>query len=197
MRILKLLPVLVVLLLAAVFAQKGVNQFLTMSDAELPKQDFDREIEKYSEAIRRNPKDAKAHTIRGRFFEGQTEYDKAIADFEEAIRLDPKDPEPWNNVAWIAATCLKATFQNGKKGVQYATKACELTGWKQWQSLDTLAAAYAEVGDFANAVKWEEKALEGVAKETTVEMRVLFRRELQSRLDLFKAHKPYHQEAQK
>jgi tetratricopeptide (TPR) repeat protein len=160
--------------------------------AELPKP-AESEIEKYSKAIRRNPNDAKAHTIRGRFFENRKDYDKATADFEEAIRLDPKDPEPWNDAAWIAATCLNPSSRNGKKAVQYATKACELTGWKQWQPLDTLAAACAEAGDFANAVKWEEKSLEGFAKETNVEVGGTYRRELQSRLDLFKAHKPYHQ----
>ena len=55
--------------------------------------------------------------------------------------------------------------------------------------LDTLAAAYAEAGDFPKAVKWAEKAVEFAPKE--------LKGELQSHLDLFKAHKPYREEVTK
>ena len=41
-----------------------------------------------------------------------------------------------------------------------ATKACKLTGWKNPNYLATLAAAFAEAGNFDDAVKWEEKAIE-------------------------------------
>ena len=45
-------------------------------------------------------------------------------------------------------------------GVGYATTACELTPWKDWHALNSLAAAYAEAGKFTNAVKWQEKVVE-------------------------------------
>jgi hypothetical protein len=49
--------------------------------------------------------------------------------------------------------------------------------------LDTLAAASAEAGDFANAVKWQKQALQLIDK--------MDRGDYQSRLELYKAHKPY------
>jgi tetratricopeptide (TPR) repeat protein len=140
---------------------------------------------------------AQARVSRGSDFESQAEYDKAIAAYDEAIRLDPKNPAPWNNKAWIAATCLKAKYRDGKRAVHDALRACDLNGWKDWKTIDTLAAAYAEAGDFGNAVKWQEKAIELMEKDTNEMERRSFLPVERSHLALFKSQKPYHEEAQK
>jgi hypothetical protein len=49
--------------------------------------------------------------------------------------------------------------RDGKQAVAHATRACELTGWKMPNCLDTLAAAYAATGDFDRAVEYQQKAL--------------------------------------
>jgi len=75
--------------------------------------------------------------------------------------------------------------RNGKRAVEYATKACELTAWKVGDHLDTLVAAYAEAGQFSDAVRWEEKALEdpAFAKSDGTDAR--------ARLELYRAGKPF------
>jgi hypothetical protein len=54
---------------------------------------------------------------------------------------------------------------------------------KKANYVGTLAAAYAESGDFDAAVTWQTKALEFVAP--------VWRKELESRIELYRAKKPF------
>ncbi|HVK10136.1 MAG TPA: hypothetical protein VM597_15315, partial [Gemmataceae bacterium] len=49
--------------------------------------------------------------------------------------------------------------RDGKRAVEHATRACELSNWVRPDCLDTLAAAYAATGDFDRAVEYQKKAL--------------------------------------
>ena len=66
---------------------------------------------------------------------------------------------PMNNLAWILSTCADASLRDGKRAVELATHACELTGRKNAWLLDTLAAAFAETGDFKAAVETQREAM--------------------------------------
>jgi tetratricopeptide (TPR) repeat protein len=96
-----------------------------------------------------------------------------------------------NCAAWICATCPDDKVRNGKEAVEYATKACELTEWKDASWVDTLAAAYAELGDFKAAVEWQEKAI-GLGRQRSVSAGILA--DFESRLKLYQEGRPYHQE---
>jgi tetratricopeptide (TPR) repeat protein len=91
---------------------------------------------------------------------GLKKYDKADSDYSEVLRLAPEDPMAYNNRAWLAATCPDGAVRNGIIALEDATKACELSHWKEANFLDTFAAACAENNRFAEAVKWKKKALE-------------------------------------
>ena len=147
------------------------------------KGELDIAIGDYNEAIRLDPKDDAAYNNRGTAWYGKGQYDKAISDWNEAIRLVPKWARPYNIRAWLYASCPDGRFRNGRKAVENARKACELTDWKHANNIDTLAAAYAEDGSFSEAVRWQQKAIDLAPANQKADFR--------SRLSLYQARKPY------
>jgi tetratricopeptide (TPR) repeat protein len=157
------------------------------------KNDFDKAIADYSEAISLQPTNAQAYFYRGQAYRYKGNFDKAADDVATSIHLDPDNPTAvkyLNSLAWQFATSPDSSIRNGKKSVELAKKACDFTNWDNWQFLDTLAAAYAETGDFDNALKYQKAA---IAKEGLTETGK--RAGLQVRLDLFEQKLPYRENA--
>jgi tetratricopeptide (TPR) repeat protein len=144
---------------------------------------YDQAISDYSKALEINPREASAYYNRGMAFKKKGQYDQAISDYNKALEIEPTFAEAYNNFAWLLATANLARFRNGKRAVELALRGCELSEWKNPNYLDTLAAAYARVGDFANATKWQEKALESPKLSN--------RTNAQERLILYREHKPW------
>jgi tetratricopeptide (TPR) repeat protein len=63
--------------------------FFNRGNAYAEKNDNDRAIVEYSEAIRLDPKFTVAFTNRGNAYMAKKEYDRAIADYDRSIRIKP------------------------------------------------------------------------------------------------------------
>ena len=77
------------------------------------------------------PSKPQLHRRRGSCWEAQKSYGKAIADYNEAIQIDPGDAEAYRDRALLLATCPDRGLRDAKRAVLSATKACELTEWKE------------------------------------------------------------------
>jgi tetratricopeptide (TPR) repeat protein len=90
---------------------------------------------------------------------------EAVKDFEQALTLNADDDGLLNNLAWVLCTSPQDQIRNGQKALEYARHACELTDYKEAHILSTLAAAYAELGQWDEAMKWSKKSLEAGSGE--------------------------------
>ncbi|MEQ1775521.1 MAG: tetratricopeptide repeat protein [Burkholderiales bacterium] len=158
--------------------------FNNRGNAHRNKKDYDRAIEDYEQAIRIAPKRGLYHRNRGNVLMDKRDYEKALASFNEAIKLDANDADASDSAAWLMATAPDAKLRNGKRAVELAQKACELTQWKNGSYVDTLAAAFAEAGDFAEAVRREQQALANPEFEQSEG------KNARARLAMYKAGKP-------
>jgi tetratricopeptide (TPR) repeat protein len=159
------------------------NAYFNRGLARSNTKDYDKAITDFGEAIRIDPNDSRYYVQRAKAWSATSHCDNAIADYSTLVRLKPTNAYAYNQRALLWASCPHKDHRDGKKAVESATKACALTEWQNTKAISTLAAAYAEFGDFVAAVKWQEQANK---KSTDPEERKLG----DERLNLYKAKRP-------
>lgn len=143
---------------------------------------FDKAIETYSAVLAKDPKNFLALRGRGDALLGVGRHADAIADYERALAVDPDESGLLNNFAWVLATSPDDKLRNGPRAIKLATAACKSTEYKQSHILSTLAAAYAETGDFTKALEFSEKSVEAATGDQ--------KESLRKELETYKAGKP-------
>ncbi|MGD0361538.1 MAG: tetratricopeptide repeat protein [Bryobacteraceae bacterium] len=110
-----------------------------------------------------------------------------LAGWREAIRLHPNDATALQRAAWVLATSPDASIRDGGEALALALRAVEISGGSDAGMLDTLAAAYAERGRFAEAVSTARAAL---ARATQENLRAL-EAGISMRVALYEADQPF------
>jgi len=119
---------------------------------------YDKAIADYNKALEIRPRYAEAYNNRGFARTQQGDLSNALNDYGRALEINPFFVDAYNNKAWVLATCADQRFRNGGQALRLAQKAVELK--PDVVSLDTLAAAYAAVGNFDAAVDTQKKAIQ-------------------------------------
>ncbi len=117
-------------------------------------------IAAYSDVLDLDPNNFVALQSRGDAHLNIGQHAEAIVDFGRALKIKPNEIALLNNLAWVLATSPEDGLRDGKRAVELATKACELTNYKTPHILSTLAAAFAEDGNFETAIKWSQQAVD-------------------------------------
>jgi tetratricopeptide (TPR) repeat protein len=148
------------------------------------KKDYDRAIDDHTKVIELDPISGQAYHDRGQIWSAKKEHEKALADFNQSLKLNPKFAPACNAAAWVLATCPHEKFRDGKRALELARQAVSIVKYHPGY-LDTLAAAHAELGNFDEAVRFQEQALQDASFKKDASAR--------ERLELYKRNKPYRQ----
>ena len=140
-----------------------------------------------NEALRQDRSVVEAALLRANINARLGKYAEAQKEFNYLISLHPRNvtlARALSDRAWFRATCPNVSFRNGQQAVKDAKAACSIMIWKDEHMIDTLAAAYAETGDFNSALQYAAQALavKGISPDSTK----LF----QQHVALFQQHKP-------
>jgi len=104
-------------------------------------------------AIELEPKAPDAYYDVGRLLMLRGQASEGIAYFRRAVELDPNFVTALNTLARVYATHPDDRVRNGPQAVLLAERACRLAGRRSPLLLDTLAAAYAEAGNYDQAIR--------------------------------------------
>ena len=149
---------------------------------------YEKAIAAYDEVLTRSPDEVEAIRGRGDALLNLGRRGAAVAEYEKAFKLKPHDFGILNNYAWVLATAPEDKLRDGHRALEMAIEACKQTEYKKDYILSTLAAAYAETGDFGSARKWAAKAVEVCVPTKDEPDR---KDELQKELESYKADKPW------
>jgi len=151
---------------------------------------FDEAIEHYEQALHLKPDFADAHYRLALALKHERRFEASLRHHRKALELDPHSLVAQNALAWLLATCPEASLRNGEEAAQLSLKATQLSGGKYPQILDTMAAAYAESGQFEKAVETAKEALRLLVVRSDPSLAGGF----QARLKLYEARTAYHEE---
>ncbi len=157
------------------------NAFLQIGNAN-------KAIENFQKALQINPRYVDAYNNLGSALLQIGSAGEAMAQFQKALQINPDHIQTLNNFAWVLATSPQASVRNGSKAVELAQRANRLTSDSNPTVLGTLAAAYAEAGQFSEAVKTAQLALEVASTQSNPAQVDAIR----SQLKLYQAGTPFH-----
>ena len=147
--------------------------------------DLEAAARRLSEALRLDPDAPTLHYRLADVLGDLGDKEAAVEHLRRAAELAPESAELANHLAWVLATAPETHLRDGEEAVRLAERACGLTGHSDANYLDTLAAAYAEAGRFADAVRTSKRAIGLAGGDSEVV------HEFRNRRSLYEKGEPY------
>lgn len=168
------------------YAAGHLPALLGLADLYVNSQRYEQAIDVLEQAGEHHAADPRVLNLMGLARLRQARPAEAVEHFQAALRAKADYIPAANNLAWLRATCPEARYRDGRQAVELAKASIEQIG-KRPDILDTLAAAYAEAGDYQLAVRTAEEALARIAMSDHEELA----RQIRSRVELYRKEKPF------
>ena len=160
------------------FNNRGIAYFL--------KDEHDRALRDFDQAVLLDPTNSSYLLVRGNAHRQMGQYDRAIRDYDQAIQLKPDYAQAYNNKALLLASARDASVRDGEEAVRLAREAIRLDE-DEPSFRGTLAAAYADAGQFDDAVAEQDRAID-MLRTAGRDDEVA---DSQTRLELYRNRQPY------
>ena len=143
-------------------------------------------VDHLRQALQLKPDYPEAHNNLASLLIGMGQFAQAADHLREALRIDPAQSAVLESLAWLYATCPQDGVRNGPEAVRLAQQLCELTD-DDPSALDTLAAAYAEAGQFVHAVAVAQRAVAAAVERGQAQLAPAF----EARRRIYGAGRPF------
>jgi tetratricopeptide (TPR) repeat protein len=150
-----------------------------LANVLLRKGEFDEAISCYQRAIELRPGDADIHSNLGTALLQKGALDGAIDQYRQAIELNPTDVKAQANLAWVLAVSPETPQMKGAIAIKLAQQANRMSGGENPVILHILAAAYAQLGEFDEALKTAELGLQLATSQKNSLLADSFRRDME------------------
>ncbi|MGY8769779.1 MAG: tetratricopeptide repeat protein [Pirellulales bacterium] len=160
---------------AAAYNGRGHSRYLA--------EQYKAALSDYSQAVQLAPTQMEGYANRADALSDLGYWETSIRDYRQALKLNANADRVKQGLAWVLATCPEVRFRNSQQAVQYAQEALADPTGKDYRYYDTLAAAQAAAGKFAEAKKSIIKAVQLAPKAD--------QKLLEHRKVLYEADQPY------
>jgi tetratricopeptide (TPR) repeat protein len=143
-------------------------------------------IAEFQKTLENEPETEEVRKNLGLAFAQNGQASQAITQFQRVLEINPNNIEACDHLAWLLATASEASLRDGGRAVALARHALELAGGDNPNVLRTLAAAYAETGDYKEAASAAGRAREFCVKYNNQPLA----EKLQAEIKLYQAGAP-------
>jgi Flp pilus assembly protein TadD len=133
------------------------------------------------------PDDAQTHYNLGMALVLCGQYREAAVQYRETLNINPDCVDACTNLAILLSTCPETSVRDGAQALTLAERSVQLSNGQAPTSFDALAAAYAEVGRFPEAVQAIRMAMDLAARQNKLKLAETFSKKLQ----IYYACKPF------
>ena len=113
----------------------------------------------YHKLVELQPDNFEVHNIVGTVLVQQGHIREGVEEWQKVLVIQPDNGNAMSNLAWVFATAPDDSLRDGAQAVKLAEQALHLSGGRIPILFRTLAAAYAETGQFSRAIETAQRGI--------------------------------------